>query len=179
MSESHHAYKQLPCMFIIREKTTTIERTVISDRANQTVLLCTRCDSRVTIAHRDDSNIQWYRCPTCGYVTTTKNLELTPLGRQLREAMEIQSYQNGERYVDPLSVYSSFCDNKGMFKPALVAEWIKTNHKFKTDRETEILYFYDGKVWQQNGESYLKEIVANLLGENDRKSHYETLNFIS
>ena len=56
------------------------------------------------------------------------------------------------------SDYANFCDCKGRFKPALVAQWLKRNQCFKTDRKTEILYYYNQKTgcWDENGKSLFK-----------------------
>jgi P4 family phage/plasmid primase-like protien len=66
---------------------------------------------------------------------------------------------------------------KESFKPALVSEWIATHEKlhFKTDIETGIVYFYNGKSWVQNAEPYLEYIVEKILKDENRQSHYNNI----
>jgi P4 family phage/plasmid primase-like protien len=66
---------------------------------------------------------------------------------------------------------------KESFKPALVSEWISTHEKlhFKTDVETGIIYFYNGKSWVQNAEPYLEYIVQKILRDENRQSHYNNI----
>ena len=119
----------------------------------------------------DDTGTQFYKCLNGHQTAKPLNKE----EKEINNAFEIQAAQNGEKFVDPLNPLSAFCDGKGIFKPALVAEWIKINYKFKTDLSTGLLYFYDGKTWLPDAEPYLKKIVSNLLGEEDRKSHYDNI----
>jgi putative DNA primase/helicase len=121
----------------------------------------------------DDVGTQFYKCKN-GHQTTKA---LTQEQKDFHEAFEIQTEQNGEKYVDPLNPLAAFCDGKGIFKPALVAQWLKQNENYKTERKTGILYFYDEKKWQQdiNGESYLKEQVGNLLGEENNEARFKNI----
>ena len=75
------------------------------------------------------------------------------------------------------SEYSNFCDSKGRFKPALVAQWLKKNHAFKTDRKTEILYYYNQKTgcWGENGEVFVQELLAEILGTENRQSYFSNV----
>jgi P4 family phage/plasmid primase-like protien len=63
------------------------------------------------------------------------------------------------------------------FKPALVSEWIANNEKlhFKTDIDTGILYFYNGKSWVPNAEPYLEYIVQKILREENKQGHYTNI----
>lgn len=63
----------------------------------------------------------------------------------------------------------------GEFKPAMLAKWIAENEKFKTDYQTGILYFYDGKSWIPNAEPYLEKMVAQILKEENRVSHFTNI----
>lgn len=63
------------------------------------------------------------------------------------------------------------------FKPALVAEWIRENENFKTDINTGILYFFDGKRWIQNAEPYLEYLVNLILGQDTKINHYRNIEF--
>jgi P4 family phage/plasmid primase-like protien len=74
--------------------------------------------------------------------------------------------------------YPQFCDNpekREGFKPARVAEWLSKNEHFKRDQETDILYYYDGKTWIPNGETYLEKILIKILQEENRTSHYNNI----
>jgi putative DNA primase/helicase len=87
------------------------------------------------------------------------------LQKQLKIAARIKTEQD--------VTFANFCakDKKGnptVFKPALAAQWLVDNEDFKADRETDMLYYYDGKSWKDNGEVYLQEILAQILGEENR-----------
>jgi P4 family phage/plasmid primase-like protien len=75
--------------------------------------------------------------------------------------------------------YAYFCehDEEGhaFFKPALVAMWLSKHRHFKADKNADILYFYDGKSWRDNGEVYLQEILAQILGVENRHGHYNNI----
>jgi putative DNA primase/helicase len=80
----------------------------------------------------------------------------------------------------PYPTYAAFCDdseNETGFKPARVSEWLAENKYFKTDRKTDILYYGDEVkgVWTQDGEVKLQEILAAILGEENRVSHYNNI----
>lgn len=81
----------------------------------------------------------------------------------------------------PYPAFIDFCieNDKGNleFKPAIVAQWLKENEHFKTNRENSILYYYNkacGK-WDVNGEVRLQEILSELLGEENRSCHYTNI----
>jgi P4 family phage/plasmid primase-like protien len=61
------------------------------------------------------------------------------------------------------------------FKPALVADWISKNEKFKTDMATGILYFFNGKCWTPNAEPFLEKIISLILREENRQSHQNNI----
>ena len=75
--------------------------------------------------------------------------------------------------------YEDFCDEGPhgilFFKPARVAQWLKENRNFKTDYNSEILYYYDGELWIPRAEIYLQELVGKILDEENRKSHYSNI----
>lgn len=82
--------------------------------------------------------------------------------------------------------YAFFCDNpedfatpeklRG-FKPARVSIYLNAEEHFKTDTESDLLFYGDNEkgVWQRDGEVYLKQILAKILRENDRESHYRNI----
>ena len=96
------------------------------------MIVCAKCQNEVTKAHKDDCNTQIFKCPKCGFVTDVKKLKLNEEQKQVHYAFEVQTEQNGELFVDPLNPYTSFCNKKGAFKPAKVAEYLKANFDFKT-----------------------------------------------
>jgi putative DNA primase/helicase len=102
---------------------------------------------------------------------TTERMELEEKLKQgMLGKLEKKTYPN----------YAQFCDDpeeETGFKPARVAEWIAEHEHFKTDEETEILFYGDEAkgVWSRDGEVKLKQITTEILGENDRKSHYENI----
>jgi P4 family phage/plasmid primase-like protien len=68
----------------------------------------------------------------------------------------------------------AYYDDEGKYVPwktAKVAEWIAEYEKFKTDIETGILYFFNGRCWVRNAEPYLKKIISNILREDNKTSH--------
>ncbi len=69
---------------------------------------------------------------------------------------------------------AEFYNEKGIFKTALVAQYLHDNYHFKIDRATEILYYGDEttKTWKPKGEIYLQEILSRLLGEENTKAIY-------
>ncbi|MCW4002682.1 MAG: phage/plasmid primase, P4 family [Candidatus Bathyarchaeota archaeon] len=76
--------------------------------------------------------------------------------------------------------FAQFCDepeHKVGFKPARVAKWLSENENFKTDRKTDMLYYGDAAkgVWTANGEVKLQEILAVILGEENRVSYYTNI----
>ncbi len=136
---------------------------------------CPICRSETqTVGKPDDVGTQFYKCKN-GHQTTKA---LDEKFKSIHEALEIQAEQNGDKtYVDPLNPMAAFCDGKGAFKPALVAEYLTVTYCFKTDRQTGILYFGDQKKgkWASNGEIFLQEILAGLLGIENRASHYNNI----
>jgi P4 family phage/plasmid primase-like protien len=141
----------------------------------QPKLYCRICKKEtLPLGVPDDIGTQFYKCIN-GHQDT---VALSHEQKILNDAYEIQAEQNDDKtYVDPLNPMASFCDCKGVFKPALVAQYLKYSEHFKTDRKTGLLYFYDGKKWQidLNGESYLKEQVAQLLGEENNEARFRNI----
>ena len=58
-----------------------------------------------------------------------------------------------------------------------MAQYLHDNYHFKIDRQTEILYYGDEEkgLWLTKGEIYLQEILSQLLGEENTKSHYTNI----
>jgi len=110
------------------------------------------------IARTDDLGMpNLFRCPKCGKETTE------PLRRQFNPM--------------PYS-YESCCNqDTGKFEPQRCANDIKANYLFKTDRESGILYRYNverGK-WSKDGEAYLKELLADILKNDNRLAHFNNV----
>jgi P4 family phage/plasmid primase-like protien len=63
------------------------------------------------------------------------------------------------------------------FKVAEVAKWIYEHEHFKTDIDTKILYFFDGKRWIPNAEPYLEHLVNLILKQDAKVSHYRNIEF--
>jgi putative DNA primase/helicase len=123
----------------------------------------------------DSIGQQFYKCEN-GHQTTKE--PLTEQGMKVVLAFEIQAEQNGEKhYIDPLNPMAAFCNGKGVFKTALVAQYLNYNYHFKIDRLTEIFYYGDEttKVWKTKAEIYVQEILSKLLGEENTKSHYTNI----
>lgn len=77
-------------------------------------------------------------------------------------------------------VYEMCCepdsnDRNTIFKPAKAAELIQAKDRFITDIDTGILYYYDGKAWIKDANNYLKFIVARILREENKVSHYNNI----
>ena len=83
--------------------------------------------------------------------------------------------------TEPKANYWTFCpedeDGKRRFKPQLVADWLKANYHFKTDKATDMLFYGDDEtgIWQKRGEVFLKQILARILGLENRKAHYNNI----
>ena len=140
-----------------------------------TKIYCPICRSETfTQGKPDDIGNQHYRC-TRGHSTTKS---LTAEERSIQEAFSIQAEQNGDKtFFDPLNPMAAFLNGKGVFKTALVAQYLQANYHFKIDRQTEIFYYGDEttKVWKTKAEIYTQEILSKLLGEENTKSHYANI----
>ncbi len=96
-------------------------------------------------------------------------------GQELRTVEKIKVEVEQE---DNLPNYDYFCpilDKRGTrepFKPAKVAKWLSEHRHFKADRTTDLLYFYDGQSWRDNGEVYLQEILGKILETENRHGIY-------
>lgn len=105
------------------------------------------------------------------------DLSKAPLAERLQkwhDALEADAKEEPKQYP----YYPAFCDNpekREGFKPAKVAEWLAENENFKRDRNTDILYYYNGKTWSKNGEVYLEEILAKILQDENRLSHFTNI----
>ncbi len=125
-----------------------------SEKCDAIVFKCDTCGELLSELRCDDANTQWYECPN-GHETST------PIK---------QSYN-----PQPYSHLSSWCDDEGRFKPALLADDIVRNHEVRTDVYSDILYFYDPKkgIFDRNGDVNLRRVIAALLGEENRQ-HWTT-----
>lgn len=114
------------------------------------ILQCDTCGELVTEHRKDDIGTQFYRCKN-GHETAT------PLRKEYKPSMWSQ--------------FDSWCDPLGNFNPALLAQDIVNNYAIKTDRTTDILYFYDAErgIYDKNGDVVIRTIVENCLKENDRQ----------
>jgi putative DNA primase/helicase len=135
-------------------------------------LYCRICKKEVyPVGEPDDTGTQFYKCPQ-GHI---RNNPITQEAKSLYEAAEIQAEQNQEQFFDPYNPLKAFSNDKGIFKPALAAEWIKNNYKIKTDISTGIIYFYNGQNWIKDAELYLHQVISKCLAEEDKKSHFENI----
>ena len=151
------------------------------------LLLCPTCKGELKEDYKDSIQT-WYVCEK-GHKTANpikKEIDgITQFQKKFCEGIEqhpevLADYK--PLFVEPSAPYESFCpkDDAGNnlgFKPALVASWLKTNYNFKTDRTTEIFYYYDRKIgcWKDNGEVYLQELLTKLLDKENRQSHYNNV----
>ena len=78
---------------------------------------------------------------------------------------------------EPSNEASAFVNGKGVFKTALVAQYLHNNEHFKTDRVTNKMFYGDTKTckWNRQGENKVQELVTNILGQEDRESHYKNV----
>ena len=113
----------------------------------------------------------------CAVNFIASKTNLSPIEVKAHGAI-VNRIENPELATKIYPDYCVFCNEKGMdFKPAKVAQWLAKNEHFKTERTTEILYYGDeakGK-WDTNGEIHLQEILTNILGEDNRVSHYTNI----
>jgi putative DNA primase/helicase len=85
-------------------------------------------------------------------------------------------------YAPNLYSYEYFCDDPKKrigFKPAQVAQSLKDNFLFRTDRTSDLLLRYDDArgVWSSDGEVYLSELVAQSLGKENYECHFRNIRF--
>jgi P4 family phage/plasmid primase-like protien len=113
-----------------------------------------------------------------GYSATEKNIryEESLKGEEKHPEIAAEVLKESRKYPN----YQYFCpkDAKGHslgFKPALVAQWLQVYENFKTDIETGILFHYDGKRWNENGDIVLETLVAAILREENKKCHYNNI----
>lgn len=90
--------------------------------------------------------------------------------------------KTGHRIKKSYPIYEAFIaerddGTKEPFKPAKVAKWIDDNENFKTDMKTEIVYYYDGKFWTRHGEPYLRKIISQILGDEEKESLSRNVQF--
>jgi len=125
------------------------------------LLLCPTCKKSVKEHHKDDIQT-WYCCEAGHQTANPIKQELDGIQifqRKICKDME-EHPEHWDNYK-PLKLYPSyaaFCDDpeeQTGFKPARVARWLAENEHFKTDRETDILYYGDEAkgTWIQDGET--------------------------
>jgi P4 family phage/plasmid primase-like protien len=116
-------------------------------------------------------------CPSCGELTTNN-----PLGFSCKN--KCISYDKPLKllYNPKLGDYKThFCitteEEKCVFKPMLVAKWVKQNYIFKTDRTTDTLYRYDDEKhkWSIDGEVFLREVLGKQLALEYKVSSYTNI----
>jgi P4 family phage/plasmid primase-like protien len=61
------------------------------------------------------------------------------------------------------------------FKPAKAAMAIGSYERFVTDIKTSTIFYFDGKSWIPNAEPYLEIIVATILNDENRVTHYNNI----
>jgi len=61
------------------------------------------------------------------------------------------------------------------FKPAKAAMHIGAYERFATDIKTSTLFYFDGKSWIPNAEPYLEIVVAKILNDENRVTHYNNI----
>lgn len=145
--------------------------TAMTEKPATAKVYCPICRKETFAQNTDDCGTTFYKCVQ-GHSSTKA---LTAEERSFHEACEIQAEQNGDKtYFDPLNPMAAFLNGKGIFKTALVAQWIQANEHFKIDRATEALFYGDAEkgLWKPKGELYLQGILANLLGEENTKAIY-------
>jgi P4 family phage/plasmid primase-like protien len=139
------------------------------------MLYCSICKQETNpLGPPDDIGTQFFKCVN-GHQTTKA---ITHEERKINFAFEVQAEQNGDKtYVDPLNPISAFLNGKGIFKTALVAQYLHYNYNFKIDRATEIFFFGDKKtgLWKPKAEIQVQELLSTLLGEENTKSHYTNI----
>jgi P4 family phage/plasmid primase-like protien len=132
----------------------------------------------------EEENIN-QKCRFCGAETIGSDVCHKCLDSPERQAF----FQKAKKYEAPKTYpnYAAFCDyeKEGRdgttiytgFKPARVAIWLKENEHFKTDKKTGMLYYGDEETgtWTQEGETYLRQIVAAILGDEGRECHYRNI----
>lgn len=97
-----------------------------------------------------------------------ENLRKAEEQERLHPTKHYPGWEIGFEYNDP---------ERGIFKPARVARWIAQNEHFKTDRKTDLLWYGDEQKgsWSRDGETKLREIVSQILGDEDKKHHFENI----
>jgi P4 family phage/plasmid primase-like protien len=103
--------------------------------------------------------------------------------RMVKNAWEYVHANPRETKLPPYPTYEDFCGRDPVtkklypFQPATVAAWLAKHRHWKTDERTEILYYGDDErgVWSQDGETKLKAICAEILGDYNRVSHYNNI----
>jgi P4 family phage/plasmid primase-like protien len=103
------------------------------------------------IEHRkDDVGTMFYRCKN-------NHETATPLKKEYKPQMWRR--------------FESWCDAKGAFNPALLAQDIVNNYALKTDMISDTLYFYDAErgVYDRNGDIIVRALIENCLESEDRQ----------
>jgi P4 family phage/plasmid primase-like protien len=146
------------------------------------LLICPTCKKPVEECGKDSIQT-WYSCEAGHKTAAPIKRELDGIEQfqkafceRIEKSPEIADYKPSKVYPN----FAFFCDdqeNETGFKPARVSKWLAENEHFKTDRETDILYFGDEEkgIWTQDGEIELKKLLTKILGENNRESHYRNI----
>lgn len=149
---------------------------------------CYRCidnpKRQKMLAKLNRQPLTYQACPNEGEVLQT--VETDAKGKPTKSYCPVCREETTEpiekTYNQKLYSYPYFCDDpekRTGFKPARVAESIKANFLFKTDRKTDILYRYDDVqgIWRADGEVYLRELVAESLGKDNYECHFRNILF--
>jgi putative DNA primase/helicase len=125
-------------------------------------------------------------CRYCGSKTIGSDVCWKCLDNPERQKVISEIRQIETKSSKYYPTYPLFCDNpqdadspeklRG-FKPARVAQYLAREEHFKTDRKTDVLFYGDFETgkWIQNGETKLAEILAVILGEENRSIHYTNI----
>ena len=121
------------------------------------------CPTEWTLLHvtgyDEKGNSNRWHCPKCGKETTT------PLERKYHPSPKtyVEFTQSGIKEL-PL-------------KAQEIADDIKANYLFKTDRKTLRVYRYDehGQVWIDDGHLYLQELLARILEHRNTESIFKNV----
>jgi putative DNA primase/helicase len=81
--------------------------------------------------------------------------------------------------ISPDSFFVLDDERVGKFVPERLAKFMMDSHKFLTMRDSQDIYYFDDGIWNENGESLIKQIATRLLQERTRQMHIrETIGYI-
>ena len=149
------------------------------DAENQAIFTCAKCGAKsvrvLDITTQNQSEETMFTKPQ----TIEERTEIARLAEELRKKAEQAEAENIfhclEGKIFPES--EEYRDNKGKLSTELLAHWIHINLNFKTDMDTDTLYFYNGKAWIPNAEPYLRKIVNYCLNEETKQALYQNIEF--